>query len=105
MSKYNLSLNFGEKKTIFLDDLSFSNCVKITNDYEEIIKLLRIGVNLPILPEFKKYMDDFKYNAYKLGYVPTLLGRKRRLPKLTYPKCEIITDINDLLDTAPHLRN
>ncbi|MFX0074919.1 MAG: GNAT family N-acetyltransferase [Candidatus Hermodarchaeota archaeon] len=62
MSKYNLSLNSGEKKPIILDDLSFSNCVKITNDYEEMMKLLRIGVNLPILPEFKKYIfHDLKH--------------------------------------------
>lgn len=62
MNKYNLSLNSGEKNTIILDDLSFSKYVKITNDFEEMMKLLRIGVNLPILPEFKKYiLHDLKH--------------------------------------------
>jgi len=35
-------------------------------------------------PEFKKYMDDFRDDAKKFGWVKTLTGKKRRLPELTY---------------------
>jgi DNA polymerase-1 len=35
-------------------------------------------------PEVKIYMDKYREHAKKFGYVKTLLGRKRRLPELTY---------------------
>lgn len=35
-------------------------------------------------PEVKKYIEEYRLHAKKYGYVKTLLGRKRRLPELTY---------------------
>ena len=44
-------------------------------------------------PEFKGYMDTCVYEAKTKGYVFSLLGRKRRLPKLTYDTIKLkLTD-------------
>lgn len=47
-------------------------------------------------PEFKKYMDESLRHAQKYGWVSTLLGRKRRLPQLTYLNIEIDDSIPNL---------
>ena len=58
-------------------------------------------------PEVKQYMDDYRNHAKQYGYVQTLLGRKRRLPELTYigkdsykNKKESSFDIGNLLNSA-----
>lgn len=57
-------------------------------------------------PEIKKYMDEYRAHAKKYGYVKTLLGRKKRLPQLTYIGKDSFTNyqasysINNLLNTA-----
>jgi len=57
-------------------------------------------------PEIKIYMDNFREHAKKYGYVKTLLGRKKRLPQLTYIGKDSFSNyqasysINNLLNTA-----
>lgn len=57
-------------------------------------------------PEIKIYMDTFREHAKKYGYVKTLLGRKKRLPQLTYIGKDSFSNyqasysINNLLNTA-----
>lgn len=53
------------------------------NISENIAKIL-INSYFETFPEFKRYMDSCVYKASTRGYVKSLLGRKRRIPKLTY---------------------
>jgi len=56
---------------------------------KEIAKVL-IDSYFESFPEFKRYMDDCIYHAQEKGWVKNLLGRKRRLPKLSFTKVECI---------------
>lgn len=58
-------------------------------------------------PEVKIYIDEYRNFAKQNGYVKTLLGRKRRLPELTYigkdswkNKKESSFDVSNLLNAA-----
>lgn len=57
-------------------------------------------------PEIKEYMDEYREYAKKYGYVKTLLGRKKRLPQLTYIGKDSFTNyqasysVNNLLNAA-----
>ena len=58
-------------------------------------------------PEVKVYIDEYRTFAKQNGYVKTLLGRKRRLPELTYigkdswkNKKESSFDVGNLLNAA-----
>lgn len=57
-------------------------------------------------PEVARYIDNYRAHAKKYGWVKTLLGRKRRLPQLTYEgkdsnfNKQSSFDINNLLNTA-----
>jgi DNA polymerase-1 len=57
-------------------------------------------------PEVAKYIDSSREHAQKYGWVRTLLGRKRRLPQLTYigkdswKNRDSSFDINNLMNSA-----
>jgi DNA polymerase I-like protein with 3'-5' exonuclease and polymerase domains len=43
-------------------------------------------------PEYKQYMDEYKKFCGTHGYVTTMYGRKRRLPRLTYRTCKTLEE-------------
>lgn len=57
-------------------------------------------------PEVAKYIDDYRKHAQIHGWVKTLLGRKRRLPQLTYigkdswKNRNSSFDVNNLMNSA-----
>lgn len=52
-------------------------------------------------PEVAKYMETYRDNAKKYGYVDTLLGKRKRFPQLMYiGKDTKLHDINNMLNGA-----
>ena len=74
MPKHKIILSSGDEIEIVLENLPFSQEIKIVKDPKQILKLLNIGTNMLIWPEFEKYIlhDLNHFQAKSLVLIKTL---------------------------------
>lgn len=101
-----------DHEIVLANGVIVGNCLYGSTEYG-IANLLGIEVDIAkqflqafyeAYPEFKRYMDEFRDHAKDYGYVKNLLGRKRRLPQLTYLTDTSFNkrrkDVGNMLNTA-----
>lgn len=74
-----LGITYGKTVPSIAEDLQIS-----TEEAENLYKTF-----FEQFPAVKKFMDDSQDMATKLGYVTTMLGRRRRIPEMQLPQYEI----------------
>jgi len=74
MTKNKKLLGSGEEIEMEVENLPFTQNVKIVKDHKEILKLLNIGTNMFIWPEFEKYIlhDLNHFQAKSLVLIETI---------------------------------
>ncbi len=74
-----LGITYGKTVPSIAEDLEIS-----TEEAENLYKTF-----FEQFPAVKKFMDDSQDMATKLGYVTTMLGRRRRIPEMQLPQYEV----------------